>query len=74
MNLSNNPVYKALRAHYEAKKLKALANIEVFMKAPVGVAQHDDLVSTIRTQVEELAHAEDVLYCLESHYEDDDDE
>ena len=74
MNLSNNPMYKALKAHYQAKKLKALANIEVFMKAPVGVGEHSDLVSTICTQVEELAHAEDVLYCIESHYEGDDED
>ncbi len=69
MDLSNNPMYQALRARYEAKKLQALANMQVFMKAPVGVADHPNVLDTIAEFAEELAHAEDILYSLENNFE-----
>ncbi len=71
MDLSNNPMYQALKARYEAKKLQALANMQVFMKAPVGVADHPNMLDTIAGFAEELAHAEDILYSLENNYEQD---
>ncbi len=71
MDLSNNPMYLALKARYEAQKLKALANMQVFMKAPVGVADHPDMLETIAGFAEEIAHAEDILYSLENNFEQD---
>jgi len=71
MDLSNNPMYRALKARYEAKKLQALANMQVFMKAPVGVADHPNMLETIAGFAEELAHAEDILYSLENNFEQD---
>ncbi len=71
MDLSNNPMYQALKARYEAKKLQALANMQVFMKAPVGVADHPNMLDTIAGFAEELAHAEDILYSLENNFEQD---
>ena len=71
MDLSNNPMYLALKARYEAKKLKALANMQIFMKAPVGVADHPDMLETIAGFAEEIAHAEDILYSLENNFEQD---
>ena len=69
MDLSKNPMYQALKARYEAKKLEALANLQVFMKAPVGVADHPDILNTIAGFAEQLAHAEDILYSLENNFE-----
>jgi len=64
-------MYLALKARYEAKKLKALANMQIFMKAPVGVADHPDMLETIAGFAEEIAHAEDILYSLENNFEQD---
>jgi hypothetical protein len=69
MDLSKNPMYLALKARYEAKKLEALANLQIFMKAPVGVADHPDILNTIAGFTENLAHAEDILFSLESNFE-----
>ena len=69
MNLSKNPMYLALKARYEAKKLEAIANMQVFMKAPVGVADHPNMLSTVAGFAEDLAHAEDILYSLENNFE-----
>ncbi len=69
MNLLNNPMYQALKARYEAKKLEAIANMQVFMKAPVGVADHPNMLETVAGFAEQLAHAEDILFSLESNFE-----
>ncbi len=71
MDLTQNQTYQALKLQYEARKQKALANITVFLKAPVGVADHEDSMGSLMKLVEELASAEDVLYCLETNFEKD---
>ena len=71
MNLSKVLTYQALKAQYEAQKLKALANIKILMETPVGVAEHPDVVDTLTSQVEDLAHADEVISCLEKYYEQD---
>jgi len=62
-------MYQALKARYQAKKLKALAHMRLFMENSVGVADHPDLLDTIASHAEELAHAEDVLDSLEENFE-----
>jgi hypothetical protein len=69
MELSKNPMYLALKARYKAKRLEALANMQIFMKAPVGVADHPDMLNTIAKFAEEIAHAEDILYSLGENFE-----
>tara|TARA_B100001765_G_scaffold214242_1_gene181793 strand:+ start:270 stop:389 length:120 start_codon:yes stop_codon:yes gene_type:complete len=39
------------------------------MENSVGVADHPDLLDTIASHAEELAHAEDVLDSLEENFE-----
>jgi hypothetical protein len=69
MNLSETLIYQALKAQYEAQKLKALANIKILVENPVGVAEHPDTISTLTSQVEDLAHADEVIGCLEKYFE-----
>lgn len=69
MNLSETLIYQALKAQYEAKKLKSLANIKILVEAPVGVAEHPDTIQTLTSQVEELANADEVIACLEKYFE-----
>ena len=74
MNLSETLVYQALKAQYEAQKLKALANIKILVEAPVGVAEHPDIIQTLTSQVEDLADADEVIACLEKYFEQDKEE
>ena len=69
MNLYDNAMYQALKAHYEAERKKAYANMQVFMNSPMGVAEHPDILETMLTHAEKLAHAEDVLRSLEKNFE-----
>jgi len=58
----------ALRKKYEADIAHAKANIEVYLKHPVGIGEHSDLVSSVDEQIDNMAHAEDKLEVLNKHY------
>ena len=60
-------ILKALQRSYMAEIAEADANIEVYLKHPAGVAEHPDMVSTIDTQIERIASAEDKLKALDRY-------
>jgi len=58
----------ALRKKYEAEIAAAQANINVYMKNPVGIGEHPDLVAAVDSEMVKLADAEDKLATLNKHY------
>ena len=60
----------ALRKMYEAEIAHAKANVDVYLKHPVGIGEHPDLVSAVDEQIDRMAHAEDKLEVLKKYYED----
>ena len=60
----------ALRKMYEAEIAHAKANVDVYLKHPVGIGEHPDLVSAVDEQIDRMAHAEDKLEVLKIYYED----
>ena len=58
----------ALRKKYEADIAHAKANIEVYLKHPVGIGEHSDLVTAVDELIDNMAHAEDKLEVLNKHY------
>ena len=59
---------KSLKLQYESEIAKAKDNIEVYMSNPAGIGEHPDLAAAIDSQVEVIAHAEDKLSVITSHY------
>ena len=57
----------ALRRKYEAEIDCARTNVQVYLNHPAGVAEHPDMVSTIDTQIERIASAEDKLKALDRY-------
>ena len=55
---------------YEADVAKAKTNIDVYMKNPVGIGEHSDIVSAVDEQVSLMAEAEDKIEDLKKYYED----
>ena len=51
----------ALRKKYEAEIEAAKANIDVYIKNPVGIGEHPDLVAAMDTEMTKLADASDKL-------------
>ena len=59
---------EALRKMYEAAIAHAKAYVEVYLKNPVGICEHPDLVSAVDEQIDKMAHAEDKLEVLNKYY------
>ena len=50
---------EALEAFYTGNIKKAEANIYVYMKQPVGIGEHPDIIDAMHSQVETIAENED---------------
>jgi hypothetical protein len=63
-------IVDALRKKYEYEIMSAKANIDVYLKNPVGIGEHPDIVTAVDTEVEKLADAEDKLNTLNNNFKD----
>ena len=59
-----------LKKIYEAEVAKARINIDVYLKHPVGIGEHPDLVAAVDEQVAKMAEAQDKIEVLNKYYED----
>ena len=59
---------EALRKKYEAEVAAAKVNIEVYLKNPVGIGEHPDLVSAVDFELTKLAASEEKLTTLANHW------
>ena len=66
----NNKLLDALRASNEAKKLEALATIDVYLNNAAGIGEHPQVVEEMDKQLEALAAADDNLEALNHYYEE----
>ena len=53
---------------YEAEVLKAKTNIDVYMRHPVGIGEHPDIVAAVDDQVSKMAEAQDKIDTLKKFY------
>jgi hypothetical protein len=59
---------QALRAKYEAQRLEALATLEVYMQAAVGIGEHPQIIEEMDAMVKSLAEANDCIDTLNSTF------
>ena len=59
---------EALIIKYEGEIAEAKANISVYLKNPVGIGEHPDVISAMDSQIEKMAHAEEKLLCVKNHF------
>jgi len=57
----NDEMRAALILKYNAEVAMAKANIQVYLRNPVGIGEHSDLISAIDEQVEKAATADEKL-------------
>ena len=69
MSLQQN-LYTALYANYQAKKDKALFQLNLAFENPVAVGEHPQLVDDCIKLVDDISAADESLETLESYYED----
>jgi hypothetical protein len=51
----------ALILGYQGDIARANANIEVYLRRPVGIGEHPDIMAAIDSEVEKAAHAQEKL-------------
>ena len=59
---------EAFKSHANGMISKHVANVEVFLESPVGVAEHPDTIDTIEKELENIAHWHDMLEMSEKYF------
>jgi len=62
---------EALIIKYEGEMAQANANIHVYLTNPAGIGEHPDIIAAIDVEVEKMAHAEEKLLCVKTHFTPD---
>ena len=65
-----NEILKALRTDAEGNIEKARLNIEIYLKNPVGIGEHPDVLAAIQEQVDIIAHEEERIEVIQNHFSD----
>jgi len=72
MNNPTNPLssqlIRATLARFEAQRQEALAVLQLYLGASVGVGDHPDIVTELCNATRSLAEAEEALGALERHF------
>ena len=56
---------EALILGYQGEIAIANANIEVYLRKPVGIGEHPDIIAAIDCEIEKAAHAQEKLEYVE---------
>ena len=67
--MESDIISSALLKKFEAEKLAAKANIEVYLGRPVGVAEHPDVIETMDGLVEKYCAAAEKLERFQSDFD-----
>jgi len=63
-------ILEALKASSIGSIKKAKMNIEVYLKSPVGIGEHSDVLGAIQDQIDLIAREEERIEVIEKYLED----
>jgi hypothetical protein len=63
-----NEILKALRIDAEGNIEKARLNIEIYLKNPVGIGEHPDVLAAIQDQLDIIAHEQERIDILSKYF------
>lgn len=61
---------EASKKHFEGHIEKHRINIEVYLKNPVGIGEHSDIMEAIECELAQMAEYHDKLEMLEKYFGD----
>jgi hypothetical protein len=64
-----NEILKALKASSEGNIEKARLNIEIYLKNPVGIGEHPDVLAAIIDQTDLIAKEEERISVLQKYFD-----
>lgn len=62
-------ILKAFKSHAQGHIDKHIANVEVLLQKPVGVAEHPDTIETIEKEVRIIADYDDLLQMINKYFD-----
>jgi|TARA_R110002051_G_scaffold305290_1_gene375172 hypothetical protein len=68
INPLSNQLARATLARFESQRQDALATIQLYLNASVGVGDHPDIVTELCNATRRLAEAEEALEALERNF------
>ena len=63
-----NEILKALRVDAEGNIEKARLNCEIYLKNPVGIGEHPDVLAAIQDQLDIIAHEQERIDILSKYF------
>ena len=64
-----NEILKALKADATGNIEKARLNVEIYLKNPVGIGEHPDVLAAIQDQLDIIAHEEERIEVLQKFFD-----
>ena len=64
-----NEILTALRTDAEGNIQKARLNIEIYLKNPVGIGEHPDVMGAIETELNEISRYHEQIQVLKEYFE-----
>ena len=61
-------ILDALRQDAEGNISKARLNIEIYLKNPVGIGEHPDVLAAIQDQLDIIAHEQERIDKLQKYF------
>ena len=61
-------ILDALRQDAEGNISKARLNIEIYLKNPVGIGEHPDVLAAIQDQLDIIAHEQERIDMLQKYF------
>ena len=62
-------IINALRLEAEGNISKARVNIEIYLKNPIGIGEHPDVLAAIQDQLDVIAHEQERIDVLEKYFQ-----
>jgi hypothetical protein len=64
-----NEILKALKVDALGNIEKARLNVEIYLKNPVGIGEHPDVLAAIQDQLDIIAHEEERIEVIKKHFD-----
>lgn len=69
--MSNKQHISGILTQYVGRRDEMLADLDVYLRAPVGVGEHSDIGQEIRTKIEEIDKLDSLIGTVQKYFGND---
>jgi hypothetical protein len=63
-------IIEAIKTYAQGHIAKHKANVHIYLKNPVGIGEHSDVLEAIEVELDQIAKYQDQIDVLEKHFDD----